>query len=319
MAPDTTGTPARPDFDAAVNGFLSSRGLRGASVAVAKEGRIVYARSYGAMDDAGTPVRVDTRFRFASISKVITAAAVLQLVQAGALSLDDSVFALLADRLPLVENPDPRLGRITVKDLLNHTSGFTKSTDPFFTEQPRVRQVFGPSGPKSCLDAAAWFVTLPLANNPGSTFNYVNMNYCLLSLLVEKYTGEDYDKVVQSLVLERRNVRDARIGASFGRKPDEVAYRGRRRHVPRVAVGCGRLAGHVGRPGPLPGRARPRQARPAPAEAHHLRRAGHARTGVLGAGRRGVRRTARGATPGRWPAPAPWPCTSPTGSRGASS
>lgn len=225
VAPDLSGTPARADFDAAINGFLSSRGLRGASVAVAKEGRLVYARAYGAMDDAGAPVRVDTRFRFASISKVITAAAVLQLVQAGALSLDDSVLSLLADRLPLVENPDPRLGRITVKDLLHHTSGFTKSTDPFFTEQPRVRQVFGPSGPKSCLDAAVWFVTLPLANNPGSTFNYVNMNYCLLSLLVEKYTGEDYDKVVQSLVLERRNVRDARIGASFGRKPDEVAYR----------------------------------------------------------------------------------------------
>lgn len=225
VPPDAGGTPQIGAFDDVVNGFLSSRGLRGASVAVAREGRIVYARGYGTMDGAGAPVRVDTRFRFASISKVITAAAVLQLVQAGALNLDDSVFALLADQLPLVENPDPRLGRVTVRMLLQHTSGFTKSTDPFFTEQPRVRQVFGPSGPASCLDAAAWFVTLPLANNPGSTFNYVNMNYCLLSLLVEKFTGEQYDKVVQSLVLERRNVRDARIGATFGRKSDEVEYR----------------------------------------------------------------------------------------------
>jgi CubicO group peptidase (beta-lactamase class C family) len=193
-------------------------------VAVAKDGRIVYARAYGEMDDAGTAVQVDTRFRFASISKVITAAAVLQLIQAGAMNLDDSVFRLLADDLPLGDNPDPRLGRITVRMLLDHTSGFTKSTDPFFPEQPRVRQVFGPSGPKSCIEAARWFVTLPLATTPGSTFAYVNMNYCLLSLLVEKFTGEPYDKVVQSLVLERRNIHDARIGASFGRKPDEVAY-----------------------------------------------------------------------------------------------
>lgn len=224
VAPDPSGTPAVEAFDRVVDGFLANRGLAGASVAVAKDGRIVYARAYGRMDGAGTPVRVDTRFRFASISKVITAAAVLQLVQAGALRLDDSALALLNDRLPLGDNPDPRLGRITVRDLLRHTSGFTTRTDPFFPEQPRVRQVFGPSGPKSCQEAARWFVTLPLASDPGSRFDYVNMNYCLLSMLVEKFTGEQYDKVVQSLVLERRNVRDARIGASFGRKPDEVAY-----------------------------------------------------------------------------------------------
>ena len=224
VPPDGAGSPALPAFDAVIDGFLAQRGLAGASVAVAKDGRIVYVRAYGRMDGGGTPVRVDTRFRFASISKVITAAAVLQLVQAGALTLDDSVFALLADRVPVGDNPDPRLGKVTVRDLLRHTSGFTKSTDPFFPEQPRVRQVFGPSGPKSCQEAARWFVTLPLAANPGTQFAYVNMNYCLLSLLVEKYTGEPYDKVVQSLVLERRDVRDARIGASFGRKPDEVAY-----------------------------------------------------------------------------------------------
>ncbi len=224
VPPEPAGSPANEAFDRVVEGFLGGRGLAGASVAVAKEGRIVYVRAYGRMDGDGTPVRVDTRFRFASISKVITAAAVLQLVQAGALRLDDSVMALLSDRLPLGDNPDPRLGRITVRDLLRHTSGFTKSTDPFFPEQPRVRQVFGPSGPKSCQEAARWFVTLPLASEPGSRFDYVNMNYCLLSLLVERFTGEQYDKVVQSLVLERRNVRDARIGASFGRKPDEVAY-----------------------------------------------------------------------------------------------
>ena len=224
VAPDTTGTPANAAFDKVIQGFLSSRGLTGASVAIAKDGRIVYARAYGAMDDGGTPVRVDTRFRFASISKVITAAAVLQLIQAGALSLNDSVFSLLSDRLPFNDNPDPRIVKVTVRDLLRHTSGFTKSTDPFFTEQPQVRRVFGPSGPKTCLDAAKWFVTLPLTSDPGSQFAYVNMNYCLLSLLVEKYTNEAYDTVVQSLVLERRNVRDARIGASFGRKPDEVSY-----------------------------------------------------------------------------------------------
>lgn len=224
VPPDTSGSPAVEAFDRVVQGFLANRGLAGASVAVAKDGRIVYARAYGRMDGEGTPVRVDTRFRFASISKVITAAAVLQLVQAGALRLDDSALALLSDRLPLGDNPDPRLGRITVRDLLRHTSGFTTRTDPFFPEQPRVRQVFGPSGPKSCQEAARWFITLPLAADPATRFEYVNMNYCLLSLLVEKFTGEQYDKVVQSLVLERRNVRDARIGASFGRKPDEVAY-----------------------------------------------------------------------------------------------
>ena len=224
VAPDTIGTPPNTAFDSVIDGFLTNRGLKGASVTVAKDGRVVYARGYGSTDDTGAPVRVDTRFRFASISKVITAAAVLQLVQAGALSLDDNIFSLLSDRLPFADNPDPRIVKITVRDLLHHTSGFTKATDPFFTEQPQVVKVFGAGGPKTCLDAAKWFITLPLASTPGSQFAYVNMNYCLLSLLVEKITNESYDTVVQSLVLERRNVRDARIGTSFSRKPDEIAY-----------------------------------------------------------------------------------------------
>ena len=227
IPPDQTGTPQdTTQMDATIQGFLSSRGLAGASVTVAKDGRVVYARAFGTMDKAsGEPVRVDTRFRFASISKVITAAAVLELVQAGALGLDDSVVARLAGRIAVTDNPDPRIGQVTIRELLRHTSGFTKNPDPFFAEQPGVVAAFGPGGPKSCEEAARWFLnTKALVSNPGSEFQYVNMNYCLLSLLVEQATHEQYDKIVQSLVLERRNVRDARIGNSFNRRADEVAY-----------------------------------------------------------------------------------------------
>jgi CubicO group peptidase (beta-lactamase class C family) len=217
------GTPPVAAADAWVTGFLAAHRVAGASIAVAKDGRVVYARGYGLADPAtGERVRVDSRFRYASISKVLTAATVLQLVQAGGLSLDDPVLPLLADRVELPDPADPRLARLTIRHLLQHTSGFPNQPDPFFVEQGGA--AVAPGGATTCAQAAAWSLRRGLVSEPGRSFAYANVNYCLLGLVIEHVTGEPYEQAVQRLTLARRGVTDAVLGRSQVRFPGEVSH-----------------------------------------------------------------------------------------------
>ena len=233
-APGADGTPPLRGVDDSVSSFLRDHGLTGASVAIAKDGRVVVARAYGVTGDIDpnsdtaptpTPTRVDSLFRYASMSKPITAATILQLVQAGGLSLDQPALAILVKRVPLPPGADPRLSQITVRQLLQHVSGLNEKIDPFFNEEPVVRQVFGPTGPSSCEQAARWFVRLRLDADPGTRFAYVNMNYCLLSLIIETVTRQPYDQAVEDLVLSRRGIHDAALGRSQSPLPGEVTHR----------------------------------------------------------------------------------------------
>ena len=217
IAPSPEGADPLPAFDDVLEQFLRSYGVPAASVAVAKDGRVVYAHAYGTVDPAsGAPARVDSRFRYASMSKVLTAAVVLQLVQAGQLSLDDQVFSVLGATVPLPPLADGRLNDITIRDLLDHTSGLAASPDVFFN-----RAGFAP---QSCEEAARWIVTRRLVGTPGTGFSYVNMNFCLLSLVIEAVTGEPYAQALQERVLDPRHVHDVEQGHSEALLPGEVAH-----------------------------------------------------------------------------------------------
>ena len=216
-APSPEGSEARPAFDAVIDQFLRADGVPAASVAVAKDGRIVYARGYGTADPAtGAPTRIDSRFRYASMSKVLTSAVVFQLVQAGQLSLDDRALSVLAGRVALPPDADPRLNDITIRELLDHTSGLAASPDVFFN-----RAGFAP---QSCQEAAQWIATRRLVATPGAGFSYVNMNFCLLSLVIEAVTGEPYAQALQERVLDTRGVHDVEQGHSAALVANEVAH-----------------------------------------------------------------------------------------------
>src|SRR6185369_13325832 len=126
-------------FDALMQRCLPEHGLLGAALAVAKDGRQVYARGFGWADlQSLEPVTPDARFRLASVSKPITAVAILRLAQEGRLALDDRAFDILpvepTPRLAAGAQPDPRLKQITIQHLLNHTGGWNRdrSGDPMF-------------------------------------------------------------------------------------------------------------------------------------------------------------------------------------------
>lgn len=198
-------------FDDLIGDDLLRRGNRAASVSVTVDGQLVHAAAFGHRAP-GDPVTTSDRFRIASISKVITATVVLQLVERGDLTLDEPVGRLLADiaGVPLL---DPALAAITVRQLLSHTAGFPDYREQFFGGHFR-----------SCHDAAAFGLTRSPVDAPGTTHHYSNLNFCLLHRLIDHVTGMSYEAAVDDLLLAPLGITGMRLVATFDPDPDEVVH-----------------------------------------------------------------------------------------------
>jgi D-alanyl-D-alanine carboxypeptidase len=153
------------------------RDLPGAAAAVVARGHLVWVGASGAADvRRHVPVRRDTRFAIASVTKPFVAGLVLQLAARGILSLDDP----LSRWLPRF----PDAARITLRQLLNQTSGLDDYvTDGRFLAAERRRGSESQWAPRQLLR----YVPSPLAE-PGERWNYSNANYLLLGLAVERAT-----------------------------------------------------------------------------------------------------------------------------------
>jgi N-acyl-D-amino-acid deacylase len=224
--------PALQSFDAVMQEFMDRRGVPGGALAVVKDGRLVYARGYGYADlQRQTPVEPTSLFRIASVSKPITAAAIMKLTEDRRyrLSLDAKVFDLLNLQPHLTggAQKDPRLREITVRHLLLHTGGWDRerSGDLMF-RQSEAAQAMGTGLPPDHASLIRWAMGKPLDFAPGSRYAYSNFGYCLLGRVIEKTTGMPYEKYVQREVLAPMGIRRMRIGTGRIKEPprDEVTY-----------------------------------------------------------------------------------------------
>lgn len=217
-------------FDREMEAFMSARGVPGGALAVVKDRRLVYARGYGwANREAKIPVQPDSLFRIASISKPITAVAVLKLVEDGKLSLDAKAFPRLGIQ-PAVQSlvdPEPRLRDITIRQLLQHTGGWDrdKSFDPMFRSERIARANLTPP-PATPADVIRYMLSRPLDFDPGARYAYSNFGYCVLGRLIEKASGQAYETFVREKILAPAGIRRMQIGASLDDRqaPGEVRY-----------------------------------------------------------------------------------------------
>ncbi len=129
-----TAIPELATIDQRIPALMQKWSIPGGAVAVAKDGKLIFARGYGLADKSrNEPVQPDSLFRIGSVSKTFTSAGILTLVEEGRLSLDDKVFQILSYlQPPSGRSMDSRLHDITVRQLLQHTGGWDrmKSGDP---------------------------------------------------------------------------------------------------------------------------------------------------------------------------------------------
>lgn len=162
----------------------------GVAVAVVKDGQLVHSEGYGMANlEWDCPIRPDTVFRLASITKQFTATAIMLLEQQGKLRLDDS----LTTHLPGYPVHDRT---ITITQLLNHTSGIKSYTGLDNFVKDLAKKDMAPS------DLLASFQDLPPDFEPGARFLYNNSGYHLLGLIIEKIAGTSYEQFIQQHIFQ---------------------------------------------------------------------------------------------------------------------
>ena len=234
--PTVTPTPtpaanAEAVFDGLIPELLEKWEVPGASVAIAKDGRLVLAKGYGLADvEEDDPVKPDSIYRIASISKPITAVAILQLVEEGVLDLEDKVFQILGEfQPPEGATKDPRLDKITVLHLLQHTGGWDRdqSYDPMWIPS-RIQRELGVPKPVSCRDVIKFMLGQPLDFDPSARYAYSNFGYCLLGRVIEERTGQSYEEFVKERVFEPLGITRVGIGDTLREEKTagEVTYYG---------------------------------------------------------------------------------------------
>ena len=326
----------RTATDRIAQAAIANAGVPAVSVAIARNGQLVYAKAFGMADAAANEaVTVDHRFRIASISKPITSAAIMTLVENGQLALADTVFGtggILGTQYGTQPYPNG-LTTITVQHLLEHTAGGwpNRNDDPMFAEPAR----FGAAFITWVIDNTGPGKRFPLANTPGTNYDYSNFGYCLLGRVIEEVTGQSYDAYVQGAVLAPCGIAgmeiagdtlaDRRAGRGGLRRDQHPAGRRSAVHDPGHEDGRPRrLDRDGGRPAAIrhPGRPiRHRSGHPRRRHARHdddavggaAGRRYHARVRV-GLGR--STSSATGGTPAGWPAPSRSWCAATTASAG---
>jgi len=210
-APVGQGLPA---FDDIMNEALVTRGIPGGALAIAKDGKLLVARGYG-MANAQTrePVTLDTLFCTATITRTITAVAVLRLVDQGKLSLDDAVYPLLGKPRPLGRPTiDSQVQKITVRQLLLHAGGWnSKYHSDVLRQTQKISKAAAEKLPLSADAVLRYGLSQRLDFAPGSETHYSNFGYFLAKLVVQCSARQPYETYVRQEVLRPMGINEMRI------------------------------------------------------------------------------------------------------------
>ncbi|RTE09996.1 serine hydrolase domain-containing protein [Paenibacillus whitsoniae] len=175
-------------LDDYVTKTMKANHIKGAALAIAKNDEVFYAQGFGAQSD-GRVINGSTPFPIASLSKSFTALAVLQLAEQGLIDLD----APYASYFPDLSAKDERVRHVTIRNLLNQTSGLNDNVNPDMTRSPQYQ---------SLQEINQSLNTVKLAHDPGTAYSYHNPNYEYLALLVEHVSGQNFADYLASRVFK---------------------------------------------------------------------------------------------------------------------
>ena len=192
---------------------IASGGASNATAAIIDDGRIVYSEGFGMRDRADSvPVDAHTQFNIGSISKVFTTAAILLLVQDGRVELD----APVTDYLPEFTMRDARYRDITVRMLLNHSSGLPGTL---------MRNGFGSEkNPEYVADTIAYLAESSLKHDPGELSVYCNDGFTLAEGIVERASGMSFSSFLASRIFSAFGMDDSSCFFKPGNGNIALAY-----------------------------------------------------------------------------------------------
>jgi CubicO group peptidase (beta-lactamase class C family) len=192
-------------FDA----FAAEARVVGGSAVLVRDGRIAARHHYGLADRAsGRPVSDSTIYHWASVTKTLTAIAVLQLRDRGLLTLDDPVTRWVPE-LRGIHDPEGAVERVTLRMLLSHASGFQAPTWPWDRAEP-----WEPFEPTAWSQLVAMMPYQRLEFVPGTRYGYSNPGYIYLARVVEKITGDTWPVYVQKNIWTPLGMHGSYVGAT---------------------------------------------------------------------------------------------------------
>lgn len=169
----------------------------GAIIRVERAGKVYRGVRGLAKLETKQPLKFNDRWRIASSTKPFVAQVILQLIQEEQLKLDDPMMLYLPELM--AKFPSPNREQVTVRQLLQHTSGLANYVHTDIIQCALPHTPFRSWKPEQLLEIAA---TLPIIAAPGTQFYYSNTNYILLGLLIEKLTGMRLDEVIEQRIVK---------------------------------------------------------------------------------------------------------------------
>jgi N-acyl-D-amino-acid deacylase len=220
------GDPA-PAIQSALSEFQDKNDIPGLCFTVSYGGKLLYSFQRGYANKAtGAHFTPSTRISIASVSKVPTALAMLHLLDAKQISLDDPAMRYFkVQDLPAKRQiSGGNYPKITFRNLLEHTAGFGPEFNPW--SRPEVAKAFGSKMPSTARENVVFGLRKPLTYAPGSRYLYTNFDYLVLGRLIEDLSGQPYEQYVDATVLEPLGMKRTVLRRSQASRqyPDEAHY-----------------------------------------------------------------------------------------------
>jgi len=216
-------------LDAQVEKFMREWQIKGASLAIMKNEKLIYTKGYGWADEE-LGVRMEPRhiLRIASLSKLITAAGIMKMVDDTLLSLNSKVFGEngILNMPHFLNIKDTRIKNITIEHLLRHKAGFTlRAGDPMFSTRLMAQRLKIDSVPDTD-QIISYYTSSKLGYAPGNGSRYSNLGYVILSRVIEVVSGMEYEEYIKEKVLKPAGVFDMHLAHNFYEEkfPNEVRY-----------------------------------------------------------------------------------------------
>lgn len=220
--------PELSPMDAAIDSFRTAWNIKGLNFAVMRRDSLLYAKGYGWADaENGEPMAPGTTLRLASVSKLLTAIAVMRLSEQGLLSLQSPVFGpfgVLKGYDDVIR--DDRHFLITVEHLLRHEGGlYYGRSDPMFTTAANMRAL-GITTPPTQDQLARLLLSREMEFDPGTSRQYSNFGYMLLGMIVEQVSGKPYGRYMKEDIFEPNGCYGFAIAGNYlsDRHPGETRY-----------------------------------------------------------------------------------------------